>query len=459
MPTASRRSKSKKPAAQKKKKNPRRHKPREEAAHDESDPYDYGEYSAEAPRRPRSAKRRRADDVPPQPPPPARSASRRQSQARNSGEHFPTRADYLAWRANASGVAANREASAARMVGALESEVIAHRERGKKRKRGGSGSESQTSVNPLAPTMPKGGRQIKTVLGYTLTEEDIDDQLELDDNCLAFVAGPPAEYVAIQNMLRVPPGGKGECFACTTGGPSVTAEQMASIARMWEDGTQFTEPGKLAQQVAMYYDQEVRIPANQVIRSKAVWQREDAAAAGRSVSSGDLEIPAQRSAAGIAAVAPLTDSNGGPLLRQGDEEPALQQEQLLPPWTAASVYEHFTEHVTDPELFVSDAIHELKTIKKHLFLRGIFNFNVRRPSEVRIKAKHLGMYLSVLDKMFKAYQLDTRALSLYRPGRSAATTRGGPRINPNRPRHSIAGASAGSNMLLKFLDRPATGAV
>ena len=112
----------------------------------------------------------------------------------------------------------------------------------------------------------------------------------------------------------------------------------------------------------------------------------------------------------------------------------------------------------DPELFVGHTIRRLKVIGNHLYRRGIFNFNSRRPSEVRVKAKQLQMYLSVVEKTLKAYQQDTRSLALYRPGRSATSTRNGPRINPSRPRHAMpGGGGAAEKLLLEYLHRPNSG--
>ena len=222
---------------------------------------------------------------------------------------------------------------------------------------GGGGGDYDDGPPPetLPPRVSRGAAAVREVLGDTVTDEDLERQLEDDVNHLVWYPVPPPEEARAQSVLGAAPRGRADCFACMAGGASAApaAVAVANITSIWRSQWAYAAPEALALTIERYYEESVRKPANR--------------------------------AASMASLGFAGDREGGGGRRRGV--------QTLGKWSAASIYEHFTQHVCDPETYFAQSIRELSTIKRHLYLEGSFMANSRDPTDRRVSEKRLNMLL------------------------------------------------------------------
>lgn len=251
-----------------------------------------------------------------------------------------------------------------------------------------------SSEDLVAPALTKGTTGLRATVGAVVTEDDVEAQMENDDNSLVWYDVPPPDEVRAQRALGpLSRNARAYCFACESGGPSVSAPQVANMARMWREGRGFMRKEDLAKQLHEYFVTTVCARANRVAAS------------------------------------------------MGTDRPMLQD------WTPACIAEHFTTHVDDPDTFLVETIHQLGVVQRRLYMEGLFQQNSRPPFDTRMSEKRLRMYLSAVRQRESLYGKNSTRMAMYNGDKVAVSAAGRPAFNPRRTTGGLGPSSAGSRIM------------
>ena len=244
------------------------------------------------------------------------------------------------------------------------------------------------------PLITPGTKRMRAVLGATVTEEDIEQQMEDDDNRLVWHDVPPPEEVRAQAALGpVERDTRAYCFACESGGPSVSAPHVAAMAQMWREGRGYCRAEDLAREVHEYFVKNVCARANRIA---------------------------------------VSDGRQAPMVRD---------------WSPACIREHFTSHVDDPDTFLVESIHALGVIQRKLYLEGVFQQNSRPPYDPRVSEKRTRMLLTVIAQRERLYKNDSTKMAMYNGDKVATSSRGGPVFNPRKNLGGVGPSSSGERLM------------
>ena len=185
----------------------------------------------------------------------------------------------------------------------------------------------------------RGEKNTLQILGPHVTEKDIDRQLQCDDDYFVWVPGPPPREREEQRVVgTVAPGDK--CFLCDRGERAGVATDYSSIGKIYqyyESHDQSKGNAAMALHVYEYFEREIRSKQNEIARSLG--------------------------------------------------------EQPIPPWSAASIRDHFLgKHGIAPVPMIKRLIRYYADIVDTLYANGVVRYNAHDPSECRVSGDGLAQF-------------------------------------------------------------------
>lgn len=195
-------------------------------------------------------------------------------------------------------------------------------------------------------------RQYERVLAEPRTEEDVEYQVEHDEDALRWRTTKHPRYAAIDAALGQP-APRTECWGCMNGNhalSSVAAQRLDELQSLYKENRMEVDPAVLGGILERFYEKNIRTPANEAIRLSSTMMTATA--------------------------------------------------DLLPPWSAATIVDHFTNHRTEPQAKVSKRLDQVGALADQLFDGGLFRAPANakesdvKPSDIRVSEKYARLFMS-----------------------------------------------------------------
>lgn len=213
----------------------------------------------------------------------------------------------------------------------------------------------------MAPRVSRGAARLATILGDTITETDIQNQMEADaEEGLIWFPVPPQDLVDLQIRLGREPDDKRDCFACNVGGDTESDRHLKTMTRMWTSRRGRANMVERALQIFLYYENIVRPTVNRL--------------------NANMHAPAAN---------------------------------YLKPWAASSIYWHFTYHRNDASTMLEVEIEDQRSELRFLRSKGLFMQNSRNPEDIRMCKSRYDMVLAGRKMLLQLYNSKPQNMVMY----------------------------------------------